>query len=263
MIGRRIPDPEGNGFYNLMEVGEFEYANPIHKMSEVVVSAHMTMERSIFLLKPELVPSSKHIKDPEKIITKVLLKRAFEFWQEEYQQTISLKLPEVLLSILECRKKKEQVKALKGISLTSEELMAFIFTAWEKYGFSYSVYLSSHNPSGIDSKQMPRFAYKKEDDKIISVGDTAFSDRQIRSVIDQRSVIVSKFLDKGDTWHCFFLTYKSMAAKEVGGAPHLHYISSAWGLSRAEVLAQLKTKNYKLPPLPHIEFHTHRNPRKS
>ena len=81
--------------------------------------------------------------------------------------------------------------------------------------------------------------------------------------VEHRKVIVSKFLDKGDIWHCFFLTFKSLDGKENyhDGQPHLHYISSAWNIPRQEVKEQLTSKKYSLPSLPHIDFHTHRNPR--
>lgn len=55
---------------------------------------------------------------------------------------------------------------------------------------------------------------------------------------------------------------KSIIGKESykNGQPHLHYISDKWNIKRKNIIEQLNSREYKLPSLPHIDFHTHRNP---
>ena len=261
----RIKDTKKNGYYNMIEVGDFEYVNPIEKMSEIVIQSmsQLTKNHLMFAKDNKLLPNVDEAVNTDASIKKIALKEGVKMWQEEFQNIMTQKLPDNIFNILDGASKKEQIKLLKGISLTSEELMFFIFKAWEDYGFTYSVYTSHHNHKGLDDTLMPRFAYKEENDDIISIGGTKLTDGQIKQAIDHRTVIISKFLDKGSLWHCFFLTYKSLKGEEnyKNGQPHLHFISHTWGLSREYVLQQLKSKDYRLSSLPHIDFHTHRNPR--
>lgn len=57
---------------------------------------------------------------------------------------------------------------------------------------------------------------------------------------------MAKFLDKGDTWHCFFTVYRSLRGEESwqDGQPHFHYISDKWGISRKDAVEQLKGDKY-------------------
>jgi gas vesicle protein len=262
----KVRDLKGNGYYNIIRVGDFEYVNPIKKMSEVIIQsiAQLANNQLMFAKENNLLPNINAASNADAIIKKASIKEGVKAWQEEFQNIKSQKLPDNILNILNSASKKEQMKILKGISLTSEELMLFIFKAWEDYGFTYSSYSSDHSPNGLDNMKMPNFAYKEENGDITSIGETNLTHGQIKQAIDHRTVIVSKFLDKGPLWHCFFQTYKSLKGEEnyKDGQPHLHFISHTWGLSREYVLQQLRSKNYKLSSLPHIDFHTYRNPRK-
>jgi hypothetical protein len=255
---KRILNPNGNGFYTMMETEEFEYANPLEKISQTLIAAHMNVERGDYLLRPELFRLADGTEIPKEAVERVLFKRGYEYWQKEYEKIKAIRLPEGLLDILEIEKKKEQVKALKDVSLYSHDLLALIITACEKYGYSYSEYRSHHFPKDVDQDKLPEFAYLEEDKTVTSVGGS-LTDGQIRAAIQQRNVIISKFLDKEDKWHCFLLTYKSIGGEELGHEPHMHYISNAWGLPRKMVLAQLKSKKYSLPEMPHIPFYRHIN----
>ena len=94
------------------------------------------------------------------------------------------------------------------------------------------------------------------DNKVHKSGETDLTDGQLKQIVEHRKVIISKFIDKGELWHCFFLTFESLKGKEKwkDGKPHYHYISSAFGLTREQVIGELKKKNYKLNNLPHIEM---------
>ncbi len=261
----KIKNPDRNGYYWMMEGDDFEYANPIEKMTEIVIQFMSKMLKNQLMLASEnnLLPDSKGIDNPDAILERLAIMNAKKIWEQKFQKIISLKIPNCLFSILESNSKKEQLKLLKALSLTDSELMAFIFKAWQDFGFTYSMYTSQHNHKGLEDNEMPQFAYKNENGEIKSVGETKLTKGEIKNAIDQRTVIISRFIDKGEIWHCFFLTYKSLKGEEnyKNGQPHLHFISHTWGISREFVLEHLKSKDYKLPSLPHIDYHTNRNPR--
>lgn len=219
------------------------------------ISSVMSLERDMLRI--------NDFSAPENILEKILFKRALKDWNEEYRKYKAIDLPINLLNLLKTDKKKEQIRLLQGLSLTSQELIAFIFKAYEDYGYLYSQYSASHHHKGLDESVLPEAIYIDKTNKVHSVGKTILTEGQLRQVIEHRKVIVSKFLDKDSKWHCFFLTYKSLGGKEQykDGKPHLHYISNAWNIPRNEVKEQLTNKKHHLPSLPHIDFHTHRNPR--
>jgi hypothetical protein len=258
----KVFEADGEAVWTITKVGDFEYVNPIEKLQQIVIAASMDMDRSHLSLllksKPFLTDG---IDNPNAIIEKVIFKNAISLWTKEFKKLISQRVPDKLLGLLENTTKREQIKLLKGLEINGDELMAFIFKAWQDHGFVYSTYLSEHNHSGLVDNKMPIIGYKKEDGTIVKVGSTSLTDGQIKQAIDYKKTIVSKFLDRGEIWHCFFLSFKSLKGQESwnDGQPHWHYISSAWGLSREYVLEQLKSKEYKLPSMPHIGF-TDRNP---
>ena len=251
----RIPIPNEDGYYHVAKDGDVEFVNPI----ELIRKKHIDV--TFFLGNDFLI--SRGFNEPKELTDKILLKVANKQWEEEdFPNIMATAIPEELSSLLNSKSKKEQIKALKGIALTSEQLTTFIIKAYIDYGYTLSEYISEHIPNNLHDKT-PEFIHRNEKNEIIFVGETKLSVGQLRQVMEQRKVIVSKFLDKGDNWHCFFLTYKSIEGKENynNGQPHLHYISNYWGLTRAEVLKQLRSNHYSLPSLPHIDFHTHRNPK--
>ena len=140
-------------------------------------------------------------------------------------------------------KKKEQIKLLKGLELTTDIFMGFILYAGDN-GYLLSQYTSHHHANGIDEKELPAAYMKKPDGTIQKFGKTNLSDGQLKQALEQRSVKVAKLLEKDDEWHCFFLTYNSIAGKEnwQNGQPHFHYISNLFNLDKTELIKQLKSK---------------------
>ena len=254
MKSMRIPSPDGNGYYNLTEIGDVEYGNPTEIMRNGFITLGTNMYVSAIKLSLEFETQFDDLKNRDQLILRAAAQKALSDWEEISKEIFSVKIPTKLFQLLNEPKKRNQIKALKGIRLNSDKLLSFFCTAHDKYGYAYSVYRAEHVPTGIDPFEIPRFAYKQEDGTLLSTGGSSYSEGQIRSIIEQRSVTFSRFLDKGSEWHCFFYTYRSIFGKEVKGTPHIHYISSAWGLSREEVLMQLRSKNYKLPPVPHIPY---------
>lgn len=249
---RQIKDSAGNGHYSLFEIEDFEFVDPVRQISSMFINSQILFEKDFLRM------SGFPVDNP--IGYQVLKKRAIEEWKQKYQAIKSVKFPKALISILTIDNKKDQIKVLKGLSIDSEQLLAFLITAGENFGYLYSQYRGEHLPRGLAEKKLPTVGELQEDGKVVSIGTTDMTAGQIKQSIEQRHVAVSRFLDKGNQWHCFFLTYKSLGGKEnyKGGQPHLHYISNTWGLTRNFVVAQLKSKNYQLPSLPHIDFETKR-----
>jgi len=252
---RKIGNLHETGQYIVREYDDFEYVNPINQIMTMYIGSMMSFERDMLMM--------KGFNAPEEIIGEILFKRAINDWKEELNRYKAIRIPENLINILKTDKKKEQINLLKGLSLTSDELIAFIFKSHEDFGYTYSQYKASHHHEGLDEKELPAVIHIEEDGKIHTIGKTKLTEGQQKQVIEHRKVTVSKFIDNGDKWHCFFLTFKSLGGKEQykDGHPHMHYISNSWNISRQDVKEQLTNKKYSLPSLPHIDFHTHRNPR--
>ncbi|WP_258097628.1 hypothetical protein [Marinoscillum pacificum] len=244
MRHHKIEHPEGKGHYSLVETDDFEYSNPIQKYSELFVMAEVAM-------------LSDHIElrqlDPP---IELLVKNAVNSWDKKYKEIMQLEVPDAFFELLNNPKKKEQLQLLKSAEITTWQFMSFIMKAYLNYGYTFSQYRASHHHKGLDESDIPRFIHKEDDDSIVKVGETKLTDGQLKQIVEHHKIIVSRFLDKGDDWHCFFHTLDSINGKEnyQGGQPHMHYISSKWGIKRALVLEQLKSRNYSLPQLPHIHY---------
>lgn len=240
----------------MIDPGEFEYCNPFEKFFEVLLYKNMMLEKSKLMKALPLLSESE--------IDKLIFYKTLEENVQESKDLLNMELPEGLLKIFNLETKDAQTKSLKGISLSSKEMMAFILKAFSNYGFTYSLYCSEHHYNGLNKNRIPTFFCKDENGKIISTGDTDMTEGEIKQMIEQRKVIISKFFDRDERWHCFFWTYKSLGGKEYShkdGQPHMHYISHAFGMSREKVLKELKSEKYKLSAALHIDFYTHRNPR--
>lgn len=171
-----------------------------------------------------------------------------------------VKIPEQLVQLLKSTKKSEQKKLLNGLRMNPDILIAFLLMAGDK-GYLLSQYASEHQPSGIDKKKMPMAYRKKTDGTIEKIGETELTDGQLKQALEQRSVKVAKILEKGDEWHCFFLTFNSIGGKEdwQNGQPHFHYISNLFGIDKEDVIEQIKSKKYNLGNLPHIALDDYGN----
>lgn len=176
------------------------------------------------------------------------------FWKK-YKEIKKTKIPNSLKQLFNANKKKDQVKLLKGFSITSDILIAFLFYAWEEKGYSFSQYKGEHERKGLDKSELPNIIHVKGD-KVERVGDSELTDGQLKQAIQQRTVVIAKFIDKGDDWHCLFATYNSLKGEEnwQNGQPHFHYISSKFGIPRDKVIESLKSRHYKLGSLPHINL---------
>ncbi len=243
----KIKDDGGNGIYTVFYSPDFEYVNPIEYYSSITIARNISILKDILLLK---YPDLKF-----ELIEKYILEKEILEWDEKVKQILNTKIPVNFISILSATSKKEQINLLKGLSINPEQLLAFLFKSKTDYGYLFSQYTSEHHQNGLKIENMPKLVEIK-DDKVSKVGNTTLTDGQLKQAVDHRKVVVAKLIDKEDEWHCLFLTYDSIRGKETwkGGQPHYHYISDKFGIPRAEVLNQLKSRIYNLGSLPHIDL---------
>jgi hypothetical protein len=236
MKEEKIYDEDGKGVTTVFYASDFEFVNPIQYYSDTQIKTIMSMERELLTMKNPILASE--------LSQEFFFKRALEQWNERYVEIKATKVPENFLKLLDAKSKKEQVKLLLGQCINPDELIAFIFKAWEE-GFSFSQYTTEHHHKGLDTSKLPKLIHLKNKE-IKTVGKTDLSDGQLRQVIEQRKVTVAKFFDKGQDWHCLFLTFNSIVGKESwkGGQAHLHYISSKYNITREQAVNGFKNGNY-------------------
>lgn len=172
-----------------------------------------------------------------------------KLWLEKLNQIRSVEIPEDLIKLLSTTKKADQEKLLKDIELTPDLIAAFIFEACENHGYKFSQYKNEIPQKGLDISKLPLAYEVKEDGEVKIAGSTELSDGQLKQAMEHKKVTIGKFLEKDDDWHCFFTNYKSLRGEEswLGkNQPHFHYISSGFGLSKEQVIKELKSKKYKL-----------------
>ena len=188
------------------------------------------------------------------------IKKAEESLEGFFEKYDKVEVHENYLKLLATTKKKDQIKLLKGMSLSPGELMSLIFKSYNNYGYLFSRYLFENLPTGFEGKKLPQLFQLKEDDSIEKVGETDLTDGELKNVINQRKVIVSNFFEKDDTWHCFFITYNSIGGKEnwKDGQPHFHYISSSFGITKEEFIESMRTGKYRSTSV-HIDLLDYRN----
>jgi hypothetical protein len=244
-----VPDDDGAG-ETLIISGDVERRNPIEFLFEMHVNRWILIGMMNFraegLITPEIEEDAK----------KLLATTALKEWPGAFAASTSEPLPQYLSDLLDASDKKSQIRLLKGATITPSQLLSFVCKAWEK-GFTYSKYSVHRTPKGTDKTNLPHLFNKEDDGSIKTVGHTSMSDGQLKQLLDQRKVIVATILDKGDSWHCFFATYRGIAGKEnyKGGQPHMHYISSKWGsVTRQQVIDGINDGDYVSNNAPHIDL---------
>lgn len=247
IIGEIINQKTGEKLIMLKE-GDFEYEKPIKHYGDGFILEQMILGG---VPKEEINGGEKPTER-----SKHIFNGAVSDWTNMLKEFKAIELPVNLLKLFDTNKKTEQKKILKELVLTPDVLMALLIKAEEK-GYTLSQYSSEYSQEGIDLLKMP-LAYRVEENGEIQIlGETELSSGQLKQAIEHRKVKIAKILDKGDEWHCFFITFKSLRGEETWFGekqPHFHYISSAFGIDRAEVVNQIKSAKYKLGNLPHIKF---------
>lgn len=208
------------GSYLVQTTPDVEFIDPVGFWHKAAFTTTFNMEQ-------HLMTSVEHGLDSE-ALENYLANSAMKFADKTIDEIWNTTPPPELMTALFLSSKKEQVAIIgENLSINSSELASFIMHACREHGFLFSQYHTEHKPIGTDESKLPKMIHKVSDTEVISVGDTPLSEGQQRALVDQRTVKVAKFLDHSDgTWHCLFLTYRSLAGKEEGHPPHLDYITA-------------------------------------
>lgn len=231
----KIFSEDNKSFYRLFYDEDFESVNPVKYYKERFITS------SYYLVKDQFEDKFHFI--PEETRDKVFVKQAIELWEEKLSVILSESLDKEFLDLLRAKSKKNQLKLLRGKSLTPYSFAKLLFLSHNEFGFSFSQYTSEKLPVNINNSQLPFLIKLSDDEESISImGETTLKEGELKNVILHRKKIVANFLDKGNEWHCFYLTYKALAGKESwnGGEPHYHYLSDKFGIPRKDVVQGIK-----------------------
>jgi hypothetical protein len=228
MIQREYTNTQTGEKILMFESEDFEYVKPVKHYGDFFIVKSLIL-RGIPQeeLNGDRKPSDK---------SKEIFKGAVLHWQEMLSEFKKVKVSENLIKLLSSKKKSEQETLLKGVILTPDVLMGLLI---------------------VDLSKMPLAYEVKEDGEVKVFGDTEMSAGQLKQAIEHRKVKVAKILDRGDEWHCFFATFRSLRGEETWQGekqPHFHYLSNAFGIPRTKVVEQIKSEQYKLGNLPHIKL---------
>lgn len=235
MKERKISD--GEGIYTIHSSGDkIEFVHPVDYLFNLSVGISMSLEKDVLkLTQPELY---------EKVDNHYFKKRATKDAIKHLEEIASVEIPANFIKLLSTKTKSEQEKLLRNQTLNTYQLTNLLMKAGIDFGYSFSQYIGRHEPKGIDTSNQPKLSYV-EGDKVTKVGETDLSDGQLKHLIKFRKVTISKFLDRQDSWHCFYITQKSLKGEETwnSGEPHFHYLSDKFGINREETVVRLMSDN--------------------
>lgn len=240
------PDPKTGGYFIAAEAKTAVDVNPAYYYAMHEKEVALTMARSYFKLLNQRLGY---------VGEKKIIERAARDWQVRYQAALKYELPEMFKKILFSTKKKEQIELLREARLNHELFFAFIIQSSDTFGYKFSVYTFEHKPKQLIGKKYPRFIYRNPDNEIETAGKTDLTNNQLHLAITENHRVIVNFFAKGGVWHCLFRTMKGIYGKEKAheAEPHMHYVSSAWGYSRAQVLEELAKERYSLKSA-HLPF---------
>lgn len=172
-----------------------------------------------------------------------VMKEANAIAEERMKVLDRIELPHQLNKLLENNLfKKEQIKLLKGIRLSVDQLGG-LFVQADSLGYQFSNYRFNSIPKEYREKDLPTFIYLKDDGNLDTYGSISLSEGQLRDLVIRSKFIVARILDNGKNWHCFYQIKSGVLGKEkgvLGSQPHIHYISDSFGVSREDFVKALK-----------------------
>ena len=174
----------------------------------------------------------------------LLLELGNKYWEVQYDNLLNIKLSNKLMTILEDNNlsKNEQETILKGESISPFEMQSLFIQAFNNFNYKYSYYhFDLINIKKEDYKLPKIFNYNKN--KLTKIKDTDLSDSELKQMINQRNSRIVHFLNNGEYWHCFFITYRSISGKEAWET-HYHYLSDKWNIEIKNAIEQFKNQNY-------------------
>ncbi|MBF4472604.1 hypothetical protein [Flavobacterium sp. HJJ] len=247
MDTKKIYDEDGKGFTRVFFQDKIEKVNPIEHYKAYELKKRATVFRDLLYSKNPILTSG--------LDDDFFIKKAEEDLVGFFEEKEKIIPHDNFLKLLSTTRKKDQEKLLRGMTLNPDELFSLIIKSYKDFGFLYSTYHFENLPKGLEGKKLPKLIHIKGDETIEKVGDTDLSDGQLKNIIIQRNVIVSHFFELGDVWHCFFVTYNSIAGREnhKNGQAHLHYISSGFAISKDDFIESMRTGNYKATNI-HIDL---------
>ncbi len=245
----KIADEDGNGFYRIFWDDKVEKVNPVEYYKNYELNKRAISFRDILEMKNPFLAG--------KLTTDFYVKLAKEEIEKEkfWETKEEIEVPENFLKLLETTRKKDQVSLLKGLSINPDQLISLIFKSFNDHHYLYSRYRFENLPKDLDDKKRPKVADISKEGVIKTVGETELTEGQVKKMINERKVIIAHFFDRGDDWHCLFITYNSIDGREnhKNGQPHFHYISSAFGITRDDFIKSMESGNYKSTPI-HIDL---------
>ncbi len=239
MNTEKIFDENGRGFIRLFSTDKVEKVNPIDYYKSYVLEKRSITFRDMLSAKNPFLTAQ--------LDDKFFIKKAEETLVGFFEKFEKIEVHKNFLQLLNTTRKKDQVSLLKGLTLNPDILMSLIFKSYSDFGYLYSKYLFENLPNGLEGKKLPKLFHLKKDGTIEKVGETDLTDGELKSIIEQRKVIVSHFFEREDIWHCFFLTYNSIGGKEnhKNGQAHFHYISNGFAISKENFIESMRTGKYR------------------
>jgi hypothetical protein len=189
------------------------------------------------------------------IQSKAIFLQANGEWESLYERIKNIDVPQNLKLLLSAKNKREQERLLRNMELSPEILFSFILHS-EREGYKLSQYKGFRHIKDFSDKIIP-MAYGMINGVLKIFGKTELSEKQLKHRLGRKNYIIAKFLDKGNEWHCFFITYSSISGKETflgEKQPHYHYVSDKFNLSRDKLVQDFKSGRYSLSNSPHIKL---------
>ncbi len=246
---KKIQEEDGNGFYRIFWDDNIEKVDPVKYYKQYELQKRAISYRDILEAKePALTAELSNdffVRFAEEKIEEE------RFWQIKEETEV----PKNFLKLFETTRKKGQESLLKGLSINPDQLISLIFKSFKDYRYLYSRYRFENLPKGLDEKKKPIVAHISDNSVVKTIGETDLTKGQVKSMIEQRKVIIAHFFDRDDDWHCLFTTYNSLDGREnwKDGQPHFHYISSAFGVAKEDFIQSMKTGQYKSTSI-HIDL---------
>jgi len=173
-----------------------------------------------------------------------------QMWNEEYERASSIPLPDNILALLQETKKKKQQNLLMGFTYKLDMFMSIPIQAWNLFKMPYSRYTVDYLPKELAARKRPQMIHMHEESSndFTIIGETDMSESELKLAITKRHRVIIEFIGDEQHWYCFFRTMDSIRGVEEPhvGQPHLHFISSAWGIDRQDVIDNLRSYRYKL-----------------
>ena len=174
-------------------------------------------------------------------MTKFMLDETDKMISEQLSKTVAS--PEIRILLTDdTLSYKEQNKLLKDVTLKAKDLLWLNKDAQDN-GYLLNVYHEEKYPSKFDEKKHPFVFNQKPDGTIESIGETTMTEGEMRALLQQRKVDQARVYHKGQTWHCFYFTFKGLAGEEsgiMGSKPHYHYLSDKSGITWDDLMKRIK-----------------------